>query len=70
MVVSQTFEGSKLNLSTVVRDDYVLTTVQGHEVYSLVDKESGRMTLAAFESKVAANRFFANNGGYHVTKIL
>ena len=70
MILSNVFDGNKIYLSTVVNNDYVLTTVNGTEVYSLSDKSTGRVTLAAFESKIAANRFFAENKSYNATKII
>jgi hypothetical protein len=70
MIGTTSFEIGNMALNNLVQDGYVMTSVAGSEVYSLVDKESGRVTLAAFESKVAANRFFAGNNSYYATKIM
>lgn len=50
--------------------DHVCVSVNGSEVYSVIDKSNGKPSLLAFDSKFAANRFFAGNTGYFFTKIL
>lgn len=64
------FSTGKISFSSQQSDDCVLVSACGIETYLLTNKETGKPTLAAFDSKVAANRFFLENKFYHATKII
>lgn len=70
MTTNYSYAGDKISLGTIIQDDYVVTSVGGAEVYSLTDKASGKVSLAAFSNRIAANRFFAANKDYYAQKIL
>jgi hypothetical protein len=59
-----------ISLSVKAEKDYAIVYVRGAEAYQLTNKETGEVSLVAFESKFAANRFFAENTGYFTSKII
>lgn len=60
---------AKTSYQVLSDDSHVLVSVHGQEVYQLTSKGDGVVSLVAFESRVAANRFFAENTGYFFQKI-
>lgn len=56
-------------LSVKTEKDYAIVYATGAVVYQLTEKSCGEVSIAAFDSAVAANRFFAANKDYFFTKI-
>ena len=59
-----------ISLSVKTEKDYAIVYATGAEVYQLTEKATGAVLLAAFESPVAAKRFFASNKEHFFTKII
>jgi hypothetical protein len=69
MQSSSSYNTGKMAYKMESDSSHVLVTVNGEEMYQLTAKADGTMALVAFESRVAANRFFAENSGYFFAKI-
>lgn len=63
------FNEGQLSFFSNLNKDHVIVGCRGQEVYQLTKKDNGEISLAAFESSVAAKRFFASNKDYFATKI-
>lgn len=63
------YETSKMSYHMKTDKDHLMVSLEGEEMYQLTSKTNGTMSLVAFESKVAANRFFSENAGYFFSKI-
>ena len=64
-----TFSEGHLSFFSNLGKDHVIVGCRGQEVYQLNCKETGEISMAAFESPVAAKRFFASNKDYFFTKL-
>lgn len=63
------FSEGQLTFFSNLNKDHVIVGCHGQEVYQLTKKDTGEISLAAFESSVAAKRFFASNKEHFFTKI-
>jgi hypothetical protein len=69
MQSNSSYSTGKMAYQVVSDNNHVLVSVHGEEMYQLTAKATGKVSLVAFESKVAANRFFAENQDYFFSKI-
>lgn len=69
MSSSINFDNGKVFYSVVSDPTQCLVKAYGAETYLLTSKETGELALAAFDSKIAANRFFASTSDYFFQKI-
>lgn len=64
-----TYSLGSVSYQVKVDKDCVVVSCSGQEMYQLTRKENGEVSLAAFETSVAAKRFFASNKDYFFTKL-
>lgn len=69
MTGNAVFLDGPVGYSVDAHKGHVVVSCHGKETYQLTHKTSGEVMLAAFESSMVANRFFADNKDYFFSKL-
>lgn len=69
MISNTTLKYNNISVSLRSEKDLAQVFVQGAEVYQLTHKGTGAVSLIAFDTRYAANRFFAEDKEHFHSKI-